>query len=95
MYNLFDLLQTTLSEVAKYWDSFLTYYIADHSLPSTTALVAAYSKVSHLHKFLPLSLSDHSLSVDYVLSAFANSSLEPSVDSNDDPLWADALASPK
>jgi hypothetical protein len=36
------------------------------------------------HNILPLSLSDSSLPLDYVLSAIADGSLEPTVDTGDD-----------
>ena len=48
------------------------------------------------HLLLPLDISDLStFSVDSVLSVIADGSLEPSVDSDDDPLWAEAMASPE
>jgi Reverse transcriptase (RNA-dependent DNA polymerase) len=68
--------------------------IAARSLPPTTALLAEFSKISHLHDLLPLSNPDPSLPIDYVLSALADGSLEPSIDTGDDPSWADAIASP-
>ena len=58
-----------------------------------TTLLAKYSPLRSSHDLLPLSVSDSSLSPDFVLSAFADGSLEPEVDARDDPLWKDALQS--
>ena len=41
----------------------------------------------------PLSVANPSLSIDLVLSALADSSMEPAVDTGDDPSWTEALAS--
>jgi hypothetical protein len=55
--------------------------------------LAEYSPLSHSHELLPVSVSDSSLPVDYVLSAIADGSLEPALDTGDDPLWKEVLAS--
>jgi len=69
-------------------------HLAARSHPLATALLTRYSKVSHLHDLLPLSISDQPLPVKEVLAALANGSLKPIPDVGDDPLWVDALASP-
>jgi hypothetical protein len=71
-----------------------SHRLAARSLPPTTALLAKFSKVSDTHDLLPLSNPNPSLSVDYVLSALADGSFEPTADANDDPSWNEALASP-
>jgi hypothetical protein len=71
-----------------------SHSLAALSQPSATALLTEFAKVSHSHELLPLSIEDSTLSPDYVLSTIADSSLEPAIDTGDDPLWADALASP-
>ena len=48
--NLYDLLQTTLSETAKHWDSFLTHCI----LHFISSLVITQSKCSSLSELLGL-----------------------------------------
>ena len=58
----------------------------------TTMLLAEFSKISHSYKLVPLSISDHSLPLEHVLSAIADGSLEPVPETNNDPLWVDALA---
>ena len=60
------------------------------------ALLMEYSSVRDTHDLIPADISVKGLtSVDNVLSALADGSLEPTVDSesDDDPLWAQAIAS--
>ena len=61
---------------------------------NATAILSSFSPLSGSHDLLPLSIPGSSLSVDYVLSAIVDGSMEPSVDTNDDPLWSATLASP-
>ena len=61
--------------------------------PNTNALLTKFLPLSNSHDLLPLSVADPSLSVDLVLSALADSSMEPAVDTGDDPSWTEALAS--
>jgi transposase InsO family protein len=68
--------------------------IAARSQTPARALLAEFSKVSHSHELLPLAVPDLSLSPEFVLSAIADGSMEPSIDTGDDPSWADALTSP-
>ena len=58
-----------------------------------TALLAEFSKVSHSHDLVPLSISDRSLPVSQILSAIANGSLKLMPKNNNDPLLADARVS--
>ena len=67
--------------------------LANRSLGTATALLAEFSKVSHSHDLIPLSIEDPSLPLDQVLSAIADGSLEPVSDTGDDPSWNEALAS--
>jgi transposase InsO family protein len=67
--------------------------LAGKQLEHATALLASYTPLSTSHDLIPLSVPDDSPSVDHVLSAIADGSLEPSFDPGDDPLWSDALAS--
>ena len=57
-----------------------------------TALLTTYSPLHRSHDLVPLSVSDPSLPLDFVLSALADGSLTPIPDTGDDPLWKDALA---
>jgi hypothetical protein len=62
------------------------------------AFLSEYAPVrdTHWHQLIPADLTpDPSISsLDEALSAIADGSMEPILDSGDDPLWADALASP-
>ena len=61
----------------------------------STAILSEFSSVCDSHDLLPLSISpsEHS-SVTEVLSALANGSSTPELDTTDDPSWADAISSP-
>jgi transposase InsO family protein len=65
------------------------------SPPISSALLSSFSPLADSHDLLPLSISDPSLSVDHVLLALVDSSMEPVVDTGDDPLWSSALTSPE
>ena len=52
-------------------------HLAAQRVSHTTTLLAEFSKVSHSHDLVPLSVSDWSLPVSQVLSAIADESLEP------------------
>ena len=54
-----------------------------------------FSPVSQSHDLLPISIADLSWSPQYVLSAIASGSLEPTIETSDDPKWQDALNSPE
>ena len=62
------------------------------------ALLSEFAPVRDTHHLIPIDLGldipDMCPSVDAVLSAIADGSMEPVLDSGDDPSWADALASP-
>ena len=59
------------------------------------AFLSEFAPMRHSHYLLEVYLDpEHSISlVDEALSSMAEGSLEPIVDSGDDPSWADALAS--
>ena len=59
------------------------------------AFLTEYSAVRDTHDlfFANLSIEDHSLSIDEVLAALSDGSLEPQPDHGDEPLWAQAMAS--
>ena len=60
----------------------------------TTAFLTEYSSVRDTHELIPTDLSIEGFpSVDDVLSALTDGTLSPTVDSDDDPLWAQAIAS--
>jgi hypothetical protein len=62
----------------------------------TSVFLSEFVPFIDSHSLLPLDISDLStFSIDSVLSAIVDGSLEPSVDSDDDPLWAEAMASPE
>ena len=67
--------------------------IAARSHALTVASLDEFSPLASSHSLVPLSLDPTSPSIDHVLSALADGSLEPSLD--DDPTWAEALASPE
>ena len=62
------------------------------------ALLAEFAPVRDTHFLIPTDLDSDDLtasqSLEEVLSAIADGSMEPFLDSGDDPSWADALASP-
>jgi transposase InsO family protein len=60
------------------------------------ALLSEFSRFRDTHHLIAadLNLADINLSIDEVLSAISDGSIEPLVDSGDDPTWAEALASP-
>ena len=58
-----------------------------------SALLTEFSPLRGSHELLPLSVDDPSLPVDIILSAIADGSLEPALESNDDPLWKEAISS--
>jgi hypothetical protein len=62
----------------------------------TAAFLAKYSTVRDTHDLLPTDIifENDSASIDDILSALSDSSLEPtSADDNDEPTWAQAMAS--
>ena len=67
--------------------------IAQLTHPNATALLSRFSPIRDSHDLIHLSIADPSLDVDYVLSALADGSMEPTLDTGDDPSWAEALAS--
>src|SRR5713226_6106841 len=69
--------------------------IATHEQAHASALLAQFSPVSQSHDLLPISIADLSWSLQYVLSAIASGSLEPTIETSDDPKWQDALNSPE
>jgi hypothetical protein len=70
-------------------------------MPSTlddcmSAFLSEFVPFIDSHSLLPIDISDLcDFSVDSVLSAITNGSLEPSADLDNDPLWAKAMASPE
>ena len=62
----------------------------------TVAFLSEFIPYHESHSLLPLdtsNISPHSL--DSALATIADSNLEPVYDNNDDPKWADAMASPE
>jgi transposase InsO family protein len=76
-----------------------TRLISKHSIPQNdnmTAFLSEYSPYRDSHDLIPLDLSsDSNTTLDEVLTAITGGSLEPDIDSGDDPSWADALRSPE
>jgi Reverse transcriptase (RNA-dependent DNA polymerase) len=66
-----------------------------HNNDHAFALLAEFSPLRDTHDIYPLDLLTENLSVPEVLSALADGSLDPVPDSDDDPSWASALASPE
>src|SRR6266702_6876079 len=66
---------------------------ADHAF----AILSEYSEVRDTHDLLhaDLCFEDIPLSVDEALAALSDGSLEPTVEPDDEPSWAQALASPE
>jgi hypothetical protein len=60
------------------------------------ALLSEFSPMRDTHHLIvaDLDLGDMSFSLEEVLSAISDGSVEPILDSGDDPTWAEALASP-
>ena len=64
-------------------------------LDHTSAFLSEYSDVSDTHDLIPTDLSFEGTppSVDYILSALSDGSLVPTPYDEDEPLWAQAMAS--
>jgi Reverse transcriptase (RNA-dependent DNA polymerase)/Integrase core domain/GAG-pre-integrase domain len=60
-----------------------------------TALLAEFSPLRDTHELLPVSQVDLPLSLDEVLAALSTGNIEPCPESDDEPSWAAALASPE
>jgi hypothetical protein len=56
-----------------------------------------YSMVRDSHELFPadLCLGDAPISVPEILAALSDGNITPTLDANDDPTWAEALASPE
>jgi len=62
----------------------------------TSAFLTEFTPFLDLHSLLPLDLSDiPPATIDSMLSAITDGSLEPSTKLDDDPLWSEAMASPE
>jgi len=62
----------------------------------TSAFLSEFAPFCDSHSLLPLDISDISpYSLDSALSAIADGSLEPYCDDDDNPKWAEAMASPE
>jgi hypothetical protein len=63
------------------------------------ALLSEFSPVRDTHDLIPVDLhirlGDSLITMDKVLSAIADGTIEPESDMGDDPMWAKAMASPK
>ena len=60
------------------------------------ALLSEFSPFINSHSLIPLDLSGVApVPLDSVLLVVTDSSLEPQIDIDDDPLWAEAMASPE
>jgi Reverse transcriptase (RNA-dependent DNA polymerase) len=68
---------------------------ATHSNDNAVTLLAEFSPLRDSHEIFPLSLLIQNLTVPEALSALADGSLEPVLDSDDNPSWASAIASPE
>jgi hypothetical protein len=72
----------------------LSNEISDQLL--TVAFLSEFSPFRESHSLIPLDLSDLSpYSLNGALAAIADGSLEPLLDDDDNPKWAEAMASPE
>ena len=68
----------------------------DNGDGNVLAFLAKFIPYCDTHYLLPLNVpTSHFDSVPEVLTAATDGSLEPDLDADDDPLWSEALASPK
>ena len=73
-------------------------HLQKQSIPGNhaTALLTEYSSIHNMHDLLPADFSfDNSPSLDDVLAMLIDGSIEPTIDPDNDPLWAQAIASDK
>ena len=62
----------------------------------TAMFIAEYTPVQETHILIPTDIClEDPLSIDNILAALSDRSLEPYIDDKDKPLWADAMASSK
>ena len=66
-------------------------HIAARSQALTAAFLDKFSPLATTHSLLPLLLHPTNSSVNHILSALTDGSLEPSFESDDDPSWTDAV----
>jgi hypothetical protein len=64
--------------------------------PHTMAFLTKYSPLCDSHDLIPMELPmDAEPTIDEVLAAIADGTMEPKIDPDDKPKWADAIASPE
>ena len=63
--------------------------------PLASAFLSEYSPIRDTHDLFHLSISPSSSTIDHALLSLSNGTLVPVPESDDDPLWSKALASPE
>jgi hypothetical protein len=64
--------------------------------PRTMAFLTEYSPLCESHDLIPMELpTDAEPTIDEVLAAIADGTMEPEIDPDDEPKWADTIALPE